>query len=266
MNLKSRIEELITSVHSCSTEAGVKEIETLYTNKKRELGAAITPMMDIRVRDAIAGKLDGFASAAADREARKAAKEKEDEQMALAAKLDEGLHVVSEKDFFKHNTKVDHTAIDAVVMMELIGKLPTKGHRELYSVLEDAAEHVGGYSQLLVVDDVNKSLLESCVGEYTDVLTDENLYALVEEHIRLGVSRIFAMVEECNIPKYRRLGKHFLQNGGHRFEIVQVKNKISEGALDEFVKSDNLLEFYKALPCELKEAEDLFDERLEELL
>lgn len=265
MSLKSRIEELISSVHNSTTYDGVKEIEDLYTRKKKELGAAITPMMDIRVRDCIRGKIESFESLKKEREEASAAKEMQRQADELASKMDEGLHVVEEREFFNHETRLHECSIDAAVLMHLSGDIPTAGHKELIKVLEDAAHHVGGQSRLFA-STKSLSLTESFSGEETDVENINNLYREVDELISHGVTRLFAMVEEENVAMFRRLGKHFLREGGYRFEIVKVKNKVKTSDLMECVTSDDFDKYAELSGVSLAESEEGFNNHLETLL
>lgn len=272
MAIKDKLEELIASVHQCTTKDGVVEIEKLYTQKKKELGANITPMMDIRVRDAIRGKITMFdkENAAAKEEARR--KKQQEEAEAIAAKLDEGLFVVSEKEFFDHETVVNECAIDAACIMDVDSSIPSVGHKELTKTLSEACEHVGAVGKIFVPESQNKVLsLQERVELFesfsdVDVAPKGVMFAEVENMIQKGITRVFAFVEANKVAEYRRLGRHFLRVGGTRFEIVEVKNKVPSSTIENLIREDNLIEFMRSVPMPLNEAEKIFDRQLEQLL
>lgn len=273
MNIKNRIEELIGSIHTCTTKAGVEEIGKLYAQKKKELGANITPMMDIRVRDAIAGKCDMFDSEAAEREEAKKAKEAENAAAEVAGKFDEGLHVTTEKDFFLHETVVVDGSIDAMCIMELEMSIPTSGHHELQCSFEEAAEHVGARARTIISEDTSCIIpiderieIVETFTESSEVVKKGVLFAEIDALIANDVTRVFAFVEQHKIPEYRRLGKHFLRSGGHRFEIVEIKNKTPSSYVEQCVRDDNLRMFIENSPVDSVYAENIFDRALEQIL
>ncbi|CAM0039759.1 DNA helicase [Vibrio phage F86] len=272
MNIKDRIEELIGSIHNCSTKDGVCEIEKLYGQKKKELGANITPMMDIRVRDAIRGKYDMFDAEAAEKKEMAAQKKTETAAAAIAGKFDEGLHVVDEKSFFLHETVVNESAIDAMCIMDVDASIPTIGHKELSKSLSEACTHVGAQGRIVVGEVVNKLLpIEERVEIFesfsdVDVKAKGNMFAEVETLIQRGVTRMFAFVESERVAEYRRLGRHFLRVGGLRFEIVEVSNKVPSSVVENLIRDDNLEEFVEHMPMRMYEAEKIFDRQLERLL
>lgn len=272
MNIKSRIEELIASIHQCTTKDGVVEIEKLYTQKKKELGANITPMMDIRVRDAIRGKCDGFDAETAQRDETAKQKELEQAQAAIAGKFDEGLRTTTEKDFFLHDTVIDESMIDAMCIMDVDVSIPTNGHRELSKTLYDACEHVNAQGRILIGEVTSKLLPISERVEIFETFSDVdvkekvNIFAEVESFIKRDITRLFVFVESDKIAEYRRIGKHFLRVGGKRFEIVEVKNKIPSSVVEKAIRDDELRSFIESVPMEIQEAEKIFDRQLERLM
>ncbi|CAM0067896.1 DNA helicase [Vibrio phage K567] len=272
MNIKDRIEELIGSVHNCTTKDGVCEIEKLYAQKKKELGANITPMMDIRVRDAIRGKCDMFDAEAAERDEAKQVKETEAAAAAIAGKFDEGLHHTTEKEFFLHETVIDESAIDAMCIMDVDGSIPTNGHKELSKSLAEACEHVNAQGRIFVPEEANKLLSINERVEIIESFSDVDvvpkgvMFAEVEQLIERDITRVFAFVESDKVAEYRRLGKHFLRSGGHRFEIVEIKNKVPSNIVENLIRDDSLEEFFEQMPMPMNEAEKIFDRQLERLL
>lgn len=272
MAIKNKLEELIASVHQCTTKDGVVEIERLYTQKKKELGANITPMMDIRVRDAIRGKISKFERDDHAAKESSALKKKRQEAEEIAAKLDEGLFVVSEKQFFEHETLVDECAIDAACIMDVESRIPTMGTKELSKTLSEACEHVGAHG-LLYVPESKSSVLSldeqiKIIKTFSDVDVHAKgvMFSEVEDLISKGVTRVFALVEEEKIAEYRRLGRHFLRMGGLRFEIVEVKNKVPSRVVEEMIRSDNISQFFENMPLPIDEAERVYDQHLERLM
>ncbi|AUR85783.1 ATP-dependent DNA helicase [Vibrio phage 1.081.O._10N.286.52.C2] len=272
MAIKDKLEELIGTIRSCSTKDGVAEIEKLYAQKKKELGANITPMMDIRVRDAIRGRHTQFDNEAAEAKEMAKMKKQEDDANAIAAKMESGLFVTSEKEFFLHETVLDACAIDAACIMEVSADIPTNGHIELYKTLSEAAVHVGATAKMIIPPSRNRVLsdadrvrmFESMSN--VDVETKCVMFAEVERMIARGQTRVFALVESEKIAEYRRLGQHFLRVGGLRFEIVEVKNKIPSSVVEQFIANDDLDSFMKNVSLPMQEAERMFDRHLEVLM
>lgn len=229
-------------------------------------------MMDIRVRDAIRGKITMFDKESNAEKEEAAMKKQQQEAEAIAAKLDEGLFVVSEKEFFEHDTVVNECAIDAACIMDIDASIPSVGHKELTKTLSEACDHVGAVGKVFVPESHNHvlSLQErvEIIESFSDVDVAEKgvMFSEVENMIQRGITRVFAFVESEKVAEYRRLGRHFLRVGGTRFEIVEVKNKVPSSVIDNLIREDNLTEFFRSVPMPLAEAEKIFDRHIEQFL
>ncbi|CAL9976893.1 DNA helicase [Vibrio phage D479] len=264
MALKDSIEELIGSVHSCGTRDGVKELEGLFSKKQKELGGNITPMMAIRVKDAINTRYQQFDDMESERKEMEANKKKDEEAAKIQAKMDEGLFVSTDVEFFNHEVPLDETDISAVCIMDMNARVPTKGHRELLGMIEDAADHVGATARVYVneggVAD-KRQLIESIAPESVKVLEKDYMVAELDRLRDLGATRVFAFVPESRVAEYRRYGRHFLREG-QRFEVVTYNNKTRSAEMVEFVRKDDFDSFLEASPFEPAMSEVIYESLL----
>lgn len=263
MALKDSIEELIGTIHNCNTRDGCSELEALYNKKKKDLGGNITPIMDIRVRDALRGRNQAFDEPEAEAKEMAAAKKKEAEDAKVQAKMDEGLFVCTESEFFNHELPLDETDISAVCIMDMKAAMPTVGHKELLGMLEDAAEHVGAPARVYLNEgglpmEQKQSLIESISPDSVQVFEKDYMVTELDRLRVLGASRVFALVPESRVSEYRRYGKHFLREG-QRFEIITYKNKLPSTEMVEYARRDAFGKFLESSPFEPSEAESLYE-------
>ena len=290
--LKNRLEELISNINSCTTVAGVGEMEDLYTKKKKELGENITPMMDIRVRDAIAGRrgeLERYeeeaAEAAKEKKAAEEQKKLDADSSKIAATLDEhGVWHSKYEDFWKRKVNINETSIDTAVVTFARMNPPTKAHAMIGSHIQEIADATGGHGIVFLSqtqDPKRNPLTVEQKVEFVDKMMPErveinttqiNLFSMVESLANRGFTTIYALVGADRIDEFARCGKYFLAKGGQSFEVVSTGERegtgmrgVSSTAMREAIDEDSWEMFEELTSLERADAELLYDTLSEQM-
>lgn len=274
--MKHKVDELISNIHQCCTSDGVSKIEQHYKQKIKDLGDMITPIMRIRIEDAIAGRRNTLDSNDVEKQNMIRDKEEQEtqdkidaENEKVDAKVNEGLFFVTESEFFNTDVKLDETSIDAACILDIDMAVPTKGHTELFDMLDEAAARVGStakvYIDNVVSRDINRiAIAESISASSIEVQHKPYMISEVEKLMEKGIYRIFAFVEEKKVPEYTRVGRHFLKEG-LRFEIITYKNKIQPSKMFEYLNDDDFDSFIENSPLGVNDTEKLYDTLMEDM-
>lgn len=275
--LKDKIQEFIASVQACQTLKGVSELEALYKSKQKELKAAISPMMDIMVRDALSFRKQELS----DLEAQRKADEQEQNSPTLESK--NSPVVVDYKDFIK-SAVIAEGESDSVVFTYARMNPPTEAHKALIEQLNEVANKTKSLPKVylskshdpvknpLTYQEKVKYVCEMVPGVNVVDTNSKNLFNIIGEIAQSGVGTIYAVCGDDRINEYTRAGQYFLNQGGLQFTVInsgsrggsqisatRARNAVADNRFDIFesvcgVKGDLALEMFlkieQALPAE----------------
>lgn len=279
MSLKERIGELISNIAGCTTCDGVKEMEAMYSGKKKEMGDEITPMMDIMVRDAIAGRRTEIETAEAEAAEKKAEAEQKKKDAKAIKKMDEykDVKMTTYEDFLAESAGGDVSIHKAVFTFARMNP-PTIAHAQLMEQMAVVAESTGSMPMVYLSHtqdekrnplsyDQKRYFVESIAPETVQVVESDvrNLFDLLEHLSNKGFTELYAVVGNDRIDEFQRAGRYFLNHvNGHSFTVVNSGDRevsdISSTNLRDLVEVGDFPCFWsKSTHLELDAATSLYE-------
>lgn len=220
IGMKERLQELVSNVQRCGTESGLKELESLYTSKRKEHKDAVSPMMDIMVRDAIDCRRATFADekAAAKQVNKKINEMRYSQFKQLAIEIDEGCSTA----VYSYNVMCPVTNSD-VVYTEQVQSIIERTESAPMTFVSDVV------SQVNPLTTEQRIQIYESAGGTLDLLESAGSHFKNIEHMKSrGISHIYACATPSQRDEMYEVGQYFLKTGGESFTIIELNDYISE--------------------------------------
>lgn len=270
--LKDRISELIGNIQACSTIDGVTELEKLYAGKKKDLGDAITPMMDIMVRDAIGGRKKEIEDAIeAEKEAvadRKAA----EREAKAASKMDECEHL-SFLDFKRQGIAINEDLCNVAVIAHVSMNPPVGSDKQFFEAIDTLSEKTGGLTQVYSSDVQSQyapltfEQKTKYLKEYSDIeilRSPGSIHAVLLGLLERDITEVYALASTSQTSEFDRAGRYFLQQGGQKFTVVEYQPIVAENVIPRvrvsaLVESGDFGGFVDAIAMDTQVAQSMYE-------